>query len=334
MKYIDLLDAQNAGFVGKNNIPIINNLMAKNPLMEDANIMPCNKGMEHVISVLTGLSKIAWGMLYKGTPTSKGSRAQRKESTGFMEGKTQVDTRLLDLCSDSDGRKQLRNDEAAIMSEAIGQEYMRKFFYGSLKNDPEQIRGMSDRFGVIESGIRGQVIDAGGTGADNTSIWFIGWGNTKTSIIYPNGNGIVAGVKREDKGEQKEFDEDGNSYYVKEEMFTQHMGISVANYRHVVRIANIDVTEMQAGNVDLYALMRKAYFRLGDRKGDYKIYCNTDVLEALDAAAANADSGDNFTRLRYKELANQEEVVMYRSMQLRELDPYILLNTEGQVPTV
>jgi len=276
MKYIDLLDAQNAGFVGKNNIPIINNLMAKNPLMEDANIMPCNKGMEHVISVLTGLSKIAWGMLYKGTPTSKGSRAQRKESTGFMEGKTQVDTRLLDLCS----------------------------------------------------------IDAGGTGADNTSIWFIGWGNTKTSIIYPNGNGIVAGVKREDKGEQKEFDEDGNSYYVKEEMFTQHMGISVANYRHVVRIANIDVTEMQAGNVDLYALMRKAYFRLGDRKGDYKIYCNTDVLEALDAAAANADSGDNFTRLRYKELANQEEVVMYRSMQLRELDPYILLNTEGQVPTV
>ena len=331
MKYLDLIDKN---IVEDGSVPLVNNLIHKSPVMEDANIMPCNKGSRHVVNVVNGLPVVSWGRLYKGVEASKGHRTQITESTGFMESRCEVDTRLLDLCKDGASAATLRSQEAMLHNEAMAQEFTRKFFYGSTATDPDQVRGLANRYSIINSAeSHPQVIDAGGTGADNTSIWMVGFGDTKTSIIYPDAVGIGAGIERKDLGQEFALDENNQKYYVKAEMFTMHMGVCVANYRHVVRIANIDMSEVRAGNVDLYALMRQAYYRLGDRSSDYKVYCNTDVLEALDAEATNGTNGDNYTRLRYKEVEG-EEVTMYRKFQIRELDPFVLLNTEAQVLTV
>ena len=136
-------------------------------------------------------------------------------------------------------------------------------------------------------------------------------------------------------GRQRVLDENGNPYYVKEEKFTWHLGLAVKDWRYVSRVANIDVSEMQAGNVKLYDFMRKAYYKLqsrirrGDAAGGRQvIYCNRDVLEALDALATNAGAGDNFVRLKDSELEGQE-VLTYRGIPIRETDA--LLNTEARV---
>jgi len=328
--YLDLADECKRTNPDGSMADVIEMLTALNPIMEDANVMECNQGTTHLHTVRTGLPEVAWGRLYKGIKQGKGSYAQVTDTTGFVEGLSTVDERLLKL---SKNPAALRLQEAQGFLEAIAQEVQRKFFYGSTASDPDQIRGLADRYSKL-SGAKNssQIVDAGGTGNDNTSVWFITWGNKNTSLLYPRGT--QAGITREDKGSQRVTDADGNAFYVKEELFTQHCGVSDEDWRFTARIANIDVSDLRDGNVQMYNLMRKAYYKLHNRRPgegrNFKIYMNREVLEALDAEASNATAGDNAVRLT-RETVEGKEVLTYRGMEIRELDTSVLLNTEARV---
>lgn len=324
--FVDLIDiySQQDGR-GQFN-PIIEMLMEMNPILEDAIAVECNKGTTHLHTVRSGLPAVTWGKLYQGIPNSKGRTAQVEDTTGFVEGLSTVDKRLLDL-STNEGA--VRLSEAQAFIESMSQEVTEKIFYGNTASDPEEFMGLSPRFNDLSASNGGQIIDAGGTGSDNTSIWFVTWGDNQTNLLYPKGT--QAGVQRDDKGEQRVVDGTGNAYYAKEEMFTWHVGLAVKDWRYVSRIANIDVSDMQAGTVALYDFMRKAFYKLQNRRvagGAISIYCNRDVLEALDAIATNAGASDNFVRLTRKDVEGAE-VLMYRGIPIRESDA--LINTEARV---
>ena len=88
---------------------------------------------------------------------------------------------------------------------------------------------------------------------------------------------------------------------------------------------------MQGGAVKLYNFMRSAYYKLQNRRvagGNIVIYCNRDVLEALDALATNAGTADSFVRLKTVEIAG-EEITTYRGIPIRETDA--IINTEARV---
>ena len=148
-------------------------------------------------------------------------------------------------------------------------------------------------------------------------------------MLYPKGT--QAGVQRVDHGEQRVIDGSGNAYYAMEEKFTWHIGMSVKDWRYVSRVANVDVSLMEAGSVALYDFMRKAYYKLQNRRvagGKIAIYCNRDVLEALDALATNAGASDSFVRLKTTEIEGTE-VLTYRGIPIRETDA--ILNNEARV---
>jgi hypothetical protein len=211
----------------------------------------------------------------------------------------------------------------------MNQEVASKLFYGSTASDPEQFMGLSPRYNDLSAVNGNNIIDAGGTGADNTSIWFVTWGDNQTSLLYPKGT--QAGIKREDKGEQRVQDGDGNAYYVKEELFKWHIGLSVRDWRYNSRVANIDVSDALAGSTQLYTFLRKAYYKLQSRRvpgGQMAIYCNRDMLEVLDLLSTNAGASDSFVRLKPMEIQGKE-VMTYRGIPIRETDA--LLNTEAQV---
>ncbi|MCP5056178.1 MAG: hypothetical protein GY937_05555 [bacterium] len=237
-----------------------------------------------------------------------------------------VDERLLKL-SKNEGA--VRLSEAQAYLEAMAQEVDTKVFYGNSASDPEEFMGLAPRFNDLSAPNGGQIIDAGGTGSDNTSIWMVAWGGNQTQLLYPQGT--MAGVQREDMGRQRVEDDDGNPFYAKEEMFTWHVGLAVKDWRYVTRIANIDVSDLKAGSVQLFDFMRKAYWRMQSRRipgGRVAIYANRDVLEALDALSTNAGASDSFVRLTPMEIEGRE-VSSYRQMPLRESDA--LLNTEARV---
>ncbi len=324
--FVDLIDIYKQQDGRGQFVPIIEMLMEMNPMLDDAIAVECNKGTTHLHTVRSGLPAITWGKLYQGIPNSKGRTAQVEDTTGFVEGLSTIDKRLLDL-STNEGA--VRLSEAQSFLEAMSNEVASKIIYGNSASDPEEFMGLAPRFNDLSAANGNQIIDAGGVGADNTSIWFVTWGDNQCNLLYPKGTQV--GVNRQDMGEQRVTDGSGNAYYAKEEMFSWHIGLSVKDWRYVSRIANIDVSLMQAGSVALYDFMRKAYYKLQNRRvagGNIAIYCNRDVLESLDALATNAGASDNFVRLKPMEIEGKE-VMTFRGIPIRETDA--IINTEAQV---
>jgi hypothetical protein len=329
----DIYKRQNPDGTAAQILEILNN--ESQDIMTDFVMMECNDGTKHVHTIRTGLPAVSWGALYEGIEQSKSQTQQVADTTGFVEALSTVDKRMLDLAGSN--RAAMRMSESRPFIESMAQELVTAMFYHNSATNARLPRGLSARFGVkATSGYGSQIVDAGGSGSDNTSVWFVTHGEHDFVTLYPKGT--QGGIKQEDKGEQRVTDASGNPYYVEEELITAHMGFAVRDYRNIVRIANIDVSDMQGGSVDLYTHMRKAYYKLHRRKvqkvadqmspGRTVIYANRDVLEALDALATNKGSADNFVRLRWAEVEGKE-ILTYRGFPIRETSS--LLNTEARV---
>jgi hypothetical protein len=334
--YLNLIDLYKRSDSTRNITPVIEALNTLNPLMRDAVAVEANQGTKHLTTIRTGLPSVAWGRLYQGIPQSKSQTQQVEDTTGFVEGLSTVDVRLLELAKNPAA---LRMSEAQPFLEAIAQDVQTNFFYSDTSTTPERFKGVGARYGTLAgSGAGNQIVDGGGSGSDNTSVWLITWGEQQTSLIYPEGT--TAGISRQDKGEQRVYDDLTNPYYVKEELFRQHVGVTVRDWRFNARIANIDVSDLAAGTVDIYDLLRKAYYKLqGRRNGSIKnggmvsqgktvIYMNRDVLSAMDSLATNNGATDNFIRMSPDELEGRE-VTTWRGMPIRETDA--LINAEARV---
>lgn len=314
-------------------------LMQLTPIVNDAVTISANQGMQHIHSVRDTLPSVTWGRLYKGIPQSKSGRSQVTDATGFVEGLSTIDKRLLDLAGPKSDA--VRLSEARGFLEAMCQEAERGVIYNDNTTTPEKFKGLAARYNTLANG---QVIDGGGVGADNTSIWFVTWAEDLTALLTPEH--IPSGLHREDKGEQRVLDGASAAYYVMEELFRWHLGVVTKDPRYNARIANIDVSAALAGTVDLYGLMRSAYYKLQNRRqtkmvkpdgasngsaaseGRTVIYMNRDMLEALDMLSTNGGATDSFVRLTPMELEGKE-VMSWRGLPIRETDA--LLKTEALV---
>lgn len=307
-------------------------LAQQNPILDDAMAMQCNLGLKHRHSVRTGLPSTTWGRLYKGVPQSKSTVQQVDDATGFLEAMSSVDQRLLKIAPDP---ARARLTESGPFIEKMNQDMAQAIFYSDINTTPEQFTGLAPRYNAIGGpGSGTQVIDGGGTGTDNTSIWFVTWGDHATSLLYPQGT--KAGIDMEDKGEQRVLDPQGNPYFVKEALYTWHTGLTVKDWRYNARIANIDMSDALAGSVDLWALLRKAYYRLQSRRRNaissrIAIYMNRDLLEILDAQSSDRAllaANQNYANLTHAAVEGKE-VLTYRGFPIRETDA--LLSTEARV---
>lgn len=340
LNYPSLIDAHKGSAEGTT----IELLKQNNAVLEDAIATPCNMDALHRHSIRTGYPTASWGRLYKGVKASKSTMQQVDDTTGFLETRSEIDVRLLKLAPDP---AKARLVDSAPYLEVMNQEMSTGIFYHDTTASPEKFKGLSARFNAYNTNIpdpakpnaANQVIHGGGAGGDNTSIWFVTWADHATSLLYPKGT--AAGVSVMDKGEEAVRDEvNGGTYYAKVTMFEWHIGAFVKDYRYSARIANIDVSEMMAGNVDLWALMRKAYYRLfqvygvGALGGRTAIYMNRQVLEVLDEQSSDrglTTARQNTVTLKTSNVEGKE-VTTYRGMPIRMTDA--LLNTEALVPAV
>lgn len=326
--YLNLVDMYKRTDQNRAITPVIEALHALNPLMQDAFTVECNQGTKHLTTTRTGLPAVTWGRLYQGIPQSKSTTQQVEDTTGFVEGLSFVDNRLLEISKNPGA---VRMSEAQPFLESIAQEVQTNFFYSDTATTPERFKGLGARYNTLSNS---QVVNGGGTGSDNMSVWFVTHGSGQTRMIFPEGT--AAGVSRRDKGEQRVTDDLGNAYYGKEEEFRQHVGVSVGDFRFNSRIANIDVSDLIAGTTDPYALLRRAYWKLQGRRngrvdnggmitmGKTVIYANRDFLQALDGATTNS----NKVELRPDDVAGKE-VLTYRGIPIRETDA--LINAEALV---
>lgn len=264
---------------GKITNTIVDLLAQSNVLIEDAVVRECNEGSTHKTTVRNGLPEVEFRKFYQGVSASKGEYTQITDSTGMLEVYSQVDKALADLEGDTN---QFRMNEAQAFLVSMNNTVQENIFYGSKATNPAGFDGLAVRYNTIsntKNTIGYQVIDGGGTGSDNTSIWFITWGDLHTHLLYPKGSSM--GLLHEDKGAQTATDSNGNMYEVYRDHFKWDVGLTVRDFRSTCRIANIDVSDLATQNAaDLIALMIKAYHKIKRfaKTGNTVIYCN-DTLE-------------------------------------------------------
>jgi hypothetical protein len=333
--YLNLIDQMKKGENGL--YEIVEALHQLSPFMRDANVITCNSGTKHKHAIRTGLPSVSWGALYQGTPQSKSQMTEVEDTTGFVEGLSSVDTRLLKLYGEK--ARLMRQSEGRSFLESIAIEVESSIWYSDVRVNGKKFHGLSPRYNTLANPC---VVGGGGSGSDNTSIWMVTHGDGQTSILTPEG--IPAGITQEDKGEQRVLDAANNPYYVLEEKFEQHVGIAVKDWRYTGRIANIDVSDAIAGNVDIYRLLTSLFYKLQGRRhykfdsagqpmqGRTVIYMNRTMLEVLDNLATNRPAGgtglNSVLRLNRMEIQG-EEVLTWRGMPIRETDA--LLNTEAAI---
>lgn len=216
---------------------VIEILNETNEILDDMVWQEGNLETGHRSTVRTGLPAPTWRKLYGGVQPSKGHTAQITDTTGMLEAYAEVDKALADLNGNTASFR-LIEDRAHI--EGINQEIADTLFYGNEGSEPEAFTGFSPRFNSLSAPNAENIIDAGGTGTDNLSIWLVVWGPTSVHGIIPKGS--TAGMQVTDKGPVTIENVDGAGGRM--EGYRTHYrfdaGLTVRDWRYVVRIANVD----------------------------------------------------------------------------------------------
>lgn len=222
---------------------VIDLLSQSNEILADMLWKEGNLPTGNRTTVSTGLPTSAWHIAYRGAQPSKARRAQVDETCGIMVARSNVDKHIAELNGDLNA---FRLQESRMMLEGMNQSFATALFYGNTNINPEQFLGFAPRYSTTNPAvpISQNVIDAGGTGADLTSVYLVGWGEDTVTGIYPKGK--QAGLSHQDLKEIDATDENGNIYRAYADIFNWNVGLSVRDWRYAVRIANIDISDLQA----------------------------------------------------------------------------------------
>ena len=241
---------------GKIDPNIVEMLSETNEILDDMTFIEANGFTEHKTTIRSGLPVGTWRKLNYGVQPEKSKTVPIKDSLGMLETYAEVDKALADLNGNSAAWR-LSEDRAFI--EGLNQTQASTLFYGDSSLDPEKYTGLTPRYSSLsaENGIN--IVDAGGTGSDNASIWLIVWGPNTCHGIYPKGS--PAGLQSRDLGEATLIDAAGGRYQGYRTHYKWDNGLTLRDWRYVVRIANIDVSDLTknaASGGDLIDLLTQA----------------------------------------------------------------------------
>jgi hypothetical protein len=224
-------------------IPKVAELLSQtNEILEDAVFKEGNLPTGERVVIRTGLPTVYFRMLNAGVPTSKSTTAQVDEACGMMEARSHIDSKLLALNGNS---AEFRLSEDSAFLEAMNQSQADTMFYGNPATDQKVYLGLATRYGAISGAGNAQnILDAGGTGSNNTSIWLVVWGTNTVYCPFPKGS--KAGLEMRDLGEESVQDGSGNWYQAARTLYQWDNGLVVKDWRYVVRICNINVTDLAA----------------------------------------------------------------------------------------
>lgn len=300
---------------------IIELLGQTNPILQDMPFVEGNLPTGHRTTIRTGLPAATWRLLNYGVPQGKSTTAQVTDTVGMLETYAEVDKSLADLNGNT-AEFRLSEDRAFI--EGMNQQMAQTLFYGDTSVNPQQFMGLSSRYSSKSAGNGQNIIDAGGTGTDNTSIWLVVWGENTVHGIFPKGQ--KAGLQHQDLGEQTLIDANGGKYQGYRTHYKWDNGLALRDWRYVVRIANIDVSDLSGGSAaNIVKLMVAALHRIPNRgMGKPVFYMNRTIAQALDLQSLDKAS----LALSVKETEG-EFWNTFRGIPIRETDA--ILETESRV---
>ena len=306
-------------------------LTQENPILEDLSFVEGNLPTGHRTTIRTGLPTPTWRKLYGGVQPTKSNTAQVTDSCGMLEAYAEVDKALADLNGNTAAFR-LSEDRAHI--EGMAQELASTIIYGNEGDQPEAFTGLAPRYNSLSAANADNIVSAGGTGSDNTSIWLVVWGDQTLHGIYPKGS--RAGLDMQDKGQVTIENVDGSCGRM--EAYRTHYrhdcGLTVRDWRFAARVCNIDVSALTTGGTAadraaaqkaLINFMVQASERIPSlSKGRAVWYVNRTIREQLRLGILEKIAGN----LAW-ETVSGKRVMTFDDIQVKRLDA--INNTEARV---
>ena len=214
---------------------VVEILNETNEILLDMTMVEGNLTTGHKTTIRSGLPSATWRILYSGVQPTKSTRVPITDTIGMLEAYAEIDKAAAELNGNT---KEFRMDEDRAFIESMNQSMADTLFSGDESINPERFTGFEARFNNLAADNADNIIDAGGTGNDNASIWLIGWGKNTCHGIYPKGS--KAGLSVEDLGQETLTDANGGHYEGYRTHYVWKNGLTVRDWRYVVRICNID----------------------------------------------------------------------------------------------
>ena len=315
-------------------VPIVAELLSQsNEILDDCVFKEGNLPTGERVVIRTGLPGVYWRALNQGIPSTKSTTAQIDEACGILEARSEVDK---DLAMLNGNTAQFRLSEDTAFLEAMNQTQAETMFYGNPGTDPKKFLGLAPRYGDLSADNAVNILDGGGSGSDNASVYLVVWGDNTVYCPFPKGS--KAGLTHEDLGEQTVYNSDGTRLQAFATRYQWKNGLVVKDWRYVVRICNIDISDLlgstgtQASTTStaLIKLMARALYRIPNMAmGRAAFYMNRTVHSGLSIAALDKSQSVLAIQEGLSQFGTAQSYLSFLGVPLRRVDA--LINTEAAV---
>lgn len=264
--------------------PIIEILARQDEMLADVPWMEANLLTTHKTTVRAGLPTPSFRRFNQGVAATRSATAQIEFPMALLSDRSELDKDLGNLGGNLGA---VRFSESLPHMQGMAQTMADTIIYGDPVTNPTtddaKFPGISFYFkDNTTANTKDHVITALGSGSDNASIYIIAWGEDTICGIYPNGS--TAGLEHNDLGEGDAFDASSRRFRAYMDEYKWTGGIAVKDWRAVVRIANIDISDLVATTANQQALSNYVIEGLEKIPSQYrsraKIYCNSTVKTA------------------------------------------------------
>ncbi len=318
---------------------LVNLLSQENGIMNDSLAVECQSGNAFEFTQVVSLPTIANRSYNQGITATLAGVAKQVQTCAEYADLITLDNSLARLGGQM---AELRAQETMLHTQAMTQKVAYDMFYANNATNPTTFTGFSNIYNTVTtsvSQIANNVIDCGGTGSTNASLWLISWGPKQIHTIFPSG--LPTGLQMIDRGLQNTYDAGGKVFLGWQHWLQWNLGLAIHDWRYAVRACNIDVTLFGESTApDLISIMAAMVYKppvmpagvapvqTSDvpevTMGRSCFYCNRTVFLALDLQAQNKTNA----LLTIEQWAGRPTLT-YRGIPIRCVDA--LVNTETRV---
>jgi len=312
-------------------------LQQYNEVLDDIPWIEGNLPTGHQTTIRTSKPTPTFRLLNQGVVPVKTTTGQIVDACAILEARNHIDKDLA-MLNGNTAAFRLSEDKAIIQS--MGDTLSSTLIYGDTSVNPERFNGLASRYFSLTSTYTTyeNIVDAGGTGSDNTSIYLVCWSPDKVFGIYPKGS--QAGLQQRDLGEQSIVDPNTTGAYMQAlvSWYQWKCGVCIRDWRYVVRIANIDVSDLLTASnstdssANLFKFMSQAIDRIPPMGGDYRpvFYMNERVRSMLRVKMMDkANLSLQLNQITGGSIPRPQGVLTFQGIPCRRIDS--ILNTESQI---
>ncbi len=261
------------------------NILEKlSPVINDLPFVRGNLTTGHRVQVVTSLPSPTSRRLNQRVLPTKATSDQNDEQCAQLVDYADVDCSIAEMSGDVEG---YRMKQAMLHMQGLTHEFERQFFYGNSAVVQEEMDGVLPRLAAAAD----NVIDAGGAGADNSSIVLACYSESTIYGITPKD--LPSGIRHENKG-RRVSETTAGLIDVYTDRWELNCGLCVEDPRWLAAIRAIDVSTVVAdktgattGLINLILDLLHSVPNIDSPLVKPVLYMNRTLAKCLDIQAQN-----------------------------------------------